>query len=54
MLYVPKCFTKIIGKGPSSLLNVAAYKKSNNTEACTKKLSQIFANNIDNLDINFP
>ena len=30
------------------LLNVAAYWKSSNTEACTKKLSQTLLNNIDN------
>ena len=34
--------------GPSPLLNVAAYWKSINSEACAKELSQILANNIDN------
>ena len=34
--------------GSCSLLNVAAYWKSINAEACAKKLSQILANNIDN------
>ena len=34
--------------GPFPLLNVAAYWKSSNTEACPKNLSQILANNIDN------
>ena len=33
---------------PFPLLKVAAYWQSSNTKACTKKLSQIFANNIDN------
>ena len=34
--------------GPSPLLNVAAYWKTSNTEACAKKLSQILVGNIDN------
>ena len=34
--------------GPFSLLNVAAYWQSSNTEAYAIKLSQILANNIDN------
>ena len=33
---------------PFHLLNVAAYWKSSNTEACAKNLSQILANNNDN------
>ena len=33
--------------GPFPLLNLAAYWKSSNSEACAKKLSQILANNID-------
>ena len=32
---------------PQPLINVAAYCKTSNNEACTKKLSQILANNID-------
>ena len=32
---------------PSSLLNVAVYWQSSNTKACTKKLPQILANNVD-------
>ena len=40
--------------GPSPLLNVAGYWKSSNSEACTKKLSQILANNIDNGGRGFP
>ena len=31
------------------LLNVVVYWQSSNTEACVKKLSQMLANNIDNL-----
>ena len=31
-----------------SLLNVATYWQSSNTEACAKKLSQMLAKNIDN------
>ena len=42
---VPLCRNR---SGPSSLLNVAVYWQSNNTEACAKKLYQILANNIDN------
>ena len=34
--------------GPSPVLNVSVYWKNSNTEASVKKLSQIFANNIDN------
>ena len=34
--------------GLFTLLNVAAYWKSSNSQACAKKLSQILANNIDN------
>ena len=33
--------------GPSRLLNVAAYWKNINTDACAKKLSQILVNNTD-------
>ena len=40
----PLCRNK---SGAFPLLNVAGYWKSNNIEACTKKLSQILANNID-------
>ena len=39
----PLCRNK---SAPSPLLNVAAYWQSTNTEACTKKLSQILANNV--------
>ena len=39
------CFVEINHVIP--LLNFAAYWKSTNSEACTKKLSQILANNID-------
>ena len=42
----PHCRNK---SGPSPLLKVAAYWQSSNTEACAKKLSQILANNIDNV-----
>ena len=41
----PPCRNKL---GPSPLLNVVVYWQSSSTEACTKKLSQILANNIDN------
>ena len=34
--------------GSFPLLNVAAYWKSSNSEACAKKLSPILANDIDN------
>ena len=34
-------------------LNLAAYWKSVNSEACAKKLSQVFANNIDDDDRGF-
>ena len=34
--------------GPFSLLNIAAYWQSSNSEACAKNLSQILGNNIDN------
>ena len=37
-----------INQTPFPLLNVAAYWKSSNTEACANKLSQILTNNIDN------
>ena len=40
----PLCRNK---SSPFPLLNVAAYWKSSNSEACAKKLSQILANNID-------
>ena len=40
-------FMEILNSGPFPLLNVAGYWKSSNTEACTQKLSQILANNID-------
>ena len=41
----PLCRNK---SGPFPLLNVAIYWQSSNTKACTKKLSQILANNINN------
>ena len=41
----PFCRNK---SGPFSLLNVAVYWQSSDTEACIKKLSQILANIIDN------
>ena len=34
--------------GSSTILNVASYWKSSNATACTKKLSQILVNNINN------
>ena len=33
---------------PLSLLNVVAYWKNSNSQACAKKLSQMLASNIDN------
>ena len=41
-------FAEIPKSGPSPLLNVAVYWRSNDTETCVKKMSQILANNIDN------
>ena len=41
----PLCRNK---SATSSLMNVAAYWKSSNIEACAKNLSQILANNTDN------
>ena len=41
----PLCRNKL---DPCSPLNVAAYWQNSQTKACAKKLSQIFANNIDN------
>ena len=41
----PLCRNK---SATSLLLNVAAYRKNRNTEACAKNLSQILANNTDN------
>ena len=41
----PLCRNK---SGPFLLLDVATYWKSNNSEACVKKLYQILANNIEN------
>ena len=37
--------------GPLHLLNVTAYWKISTTEDCAKKLSQILANNINNVGI---
>ena len=41
------CYAEINQDAPP-LINVVAYWKNSNTEACAKKLSQIIANNIDN------
>ena len=41
----PLCRNKSV---PFPLLNVTAYCKSSNSEACAKKLSQTLANNIEN------
>ena len=40
-------FTEI-NQAPSPYSMFAAYRQSSNNEFCAKKLSQIFANNIDN------
>ena len=42
----PTCRNK---SGHSTWLNVAAYWKSNNTDACSKRLSHIFANDSENM-----